>query len=422
MNLVLIPTSEQQRAIESNAVLNWSEVGSGKTLMTLERFRNEKKLLIVCLASKVNDWATDAEEQGITIVPCNGSLAKRNKVLDENNMVSISFESSWRTPKLIEWIDDDTTVVFDEAHKLANRTSKVTKFWLSNAPKSVYQLTASPVSNGRYEQLYTQLKIAGLYNGTWTSFKKRYCVETFKWIAGRKIFEITSYKNQAELRELCSENSISIKRNNKLVPTDLLIKSETPKMFKVLKQTRTYQKDNGEIRVFDNPSETFNALRIASNGFINGVAKIAKNAKYDRLRDLLEEIGHQRVVIVYQYNETRDRLIKLMGNRPTSVYCGETKDLTNWETYDNTVLLVQCQSGSTGVNFMGIANTMVFFELPLSSIHYIQMKGRITRHTSKSDPIYYHMVGSPIDQRIYDTLMNGQDVTNTMIEEWVDNA
>lgn len=425
---MLTPTKAQRNVIEKHQThnLNHSQVGSGKTLMALESFKASlyKKLVIVCLPSKVRDWTLDGAEQGLDIKPLDSTPKRRGDVLrdPQTQLVAISFQSSWRTPELIGFIDKDTMIVFDESQCIANRTSKVTKFWMAHAKKAghTYLMSGTPISNGMMEQWFSQLKIAGHYKGTWKSFRERYCVETMQFMAGKQFTQITGYRNVDELETILKEHSVAIKRDNKLIPSDIVIKVKSPKMYDVIKKLRTFEKDNGEIVALDTPSALFNGLRMSSNGYLTGIDKVAKNNKLDRLKDLLEECEGERVVITYQYVESYERL-RAMIDRPLSVYNGSTKDLTAWNEYENAVLLVQHQAGSTGVNFMDIAHIMVFYEMPLSSIGYEQMKGRIARHTSTEDPVYYHLLADNItEQRIYDSVTNGVNVSTKLIEQWME--
>lgn len=427
---MLKPTKQQQEVINmwDTHNLNHSQVGSGKTLMCLESFKTSglKKLVIVCLSSKVEDFVEDGKEQGIKITALNGTPKKRGEILldKKTKHVAVSFQSSWRTPELVGFIDKDTFVVFDESQCIANRTSKVTKFWIKLAPKAghTYLMSGTPVSNGQMEQWFSQLRIAGLYKESWKAFRERYCIEQKQYMGGNSFNAIVGYKNMDELNDLLKQHSVAIMRDNKLVPNEITYTVKSPIMVKRLLQFRTYETDKGDIIELDNPSKLFNALRIASNGFVPKVAKTAKNSKTDRLKDILEETKGERVVIGYYYTETCNRLkhelVKL--GRPVSVYNGNEKDLQAWEEHEDAIVLVQYKAGSTGVNFMSTSHIMVFYELPLSSITFQQMQGRIARHTSTHDPLYYYLVAdNPIEKKVYDSIMNGVDVSEAMIEQWV---
>lgn len=428
---MLIPTEQQQMVIDKWEThnLNHSEVGSGKTLMALESFKKSglKKLVVVCLASKVSDWAFEGSKQGLGIITLSGSPKRRGELLEASGTqhVSISFQSSWRTPELLKFIDKDTMLVFDESHCLANRSANVTKFWMKASKKAghTYLMSGTPISNGMLEQWFSQLKIAGLYSGTWKSFRERYCIEEKQYLGGRSYNAIVGYRNTEELNELLKEHSVAIKRDSKLIPSDIVYKVKSPSMVKKLRTHRVYETDSGDIIELDNPSKLFNALRVASNGFIPYVSKVAKNSKTDRLKDILEETKGERVVIGYQYKETCNRLVEELskGDRPISIYNGSIKDLDAWEQHEDAIILVQFKAGSTGINFLATSHIMVFYELPLSSITYQQMKGRIARHTSTTDPVYYYLLAdNEIEQKVYDSITNGVSISETMIQQWME--
>ena len=86
-----------------------------------------KKLLIICLAPKVEDFVEDGKAFDLLITPLNVGTKKNRERLSESNHVSISFESSWRLVELLKWVDDDTFIIIDESHKVGVSTSKVTK-------------------------------------------------------------------------------------------------------------------------------------------------------------------------------------------------------------------------------------------------------------------------------------------------------
>lgn len=428
---MLIPTPEQQTVIEKVRThnINTSQVGAGKTLMALEGFKHSdlKKLVIVCLASKVSDWASEGSQQGLGIITIEGSPKRRESLLEATGTqhVAISFQSSWRTPQLLKFIDKETMIVFDESHLLANRTANVTKFWMKASKKAgqTYLMSGTPISNGAMEQWFSQLTIAGLYKGTWKSFRERYCIEELQYMGGRSFNVITGYKNLHELKEIVSTHSVSIKRDNKLVPSDIVKYVKSPSMVKALAKHRTYQTDSGDIIELDNPSKVFNALRVASNGYVPYVDKVAKNSKIDTLKDILEECKGERVVIGYNYTESYNRLYDIISKsgRPVSSYNGSVKDLEAWEQYDNAIILVQFKAGSTGVNILAQSHTMVFYEMPLSSITFEQMKGRITRHTSTDNPLYYYLIAdNDIERKVYNNVTNGESVTQTLIDEWME--
>ena len=159
----------QKEAIEQfkEKPLNLSDVGTGKSFMSIGSYIESKcdKLLIICLAPKVLDFTEDGESFGLKITPLNKGTKKNRELLAESNHVAISFESSWRLTELLKWVDKDTFIFFNESHKVGVSKSKVTKFvmQLSKKSKYTYLCTATPVSNGKLENWYSQLYIANVF-------------------------------------------------------------------------------------------------------------------------------------------------------------------------------------------------------------------------------------------------------------------
>lgn len=193
-------------------------------------------------------------------------------------------------------------------------------------------------------------------------------------------------------------------------------------MFNKLKKNRMYKADNGEVIELDNSSKLFNALRCVSHGFLLGINKQVSKEPFERLQAILETHNNERVVIFYNYNKELEMLKQLLSKlkRPTSEYNGTRKDLKEFKGKSNAVVLAHFKSASTGINDFVIANIMVFNSLPLSSVELIQAKARIDRHGQTEKPLYYFIVpDTPVEKKIFETITQGKDFTNEMMEEIV---
>lgn len=136
------------------------------------------------------------------------------------------------------------------------------------------------------------------------------------------------------------------------------------------------------------------------------------------MRDILESSPDEKVVIFYNYNTEYELLKPFIESlkRPLAVYNGSVKDLSNWEQ-DRAVALVHYKSGSTGLNNFSDSHIMIHYSVPNSSTALIQSQGRITRHTSTQDPIYYYLLcDNELDKEIYNTIKSGKDINDTLIE------
>lgn len=418
----------QKEAIEQfkEKPLNLSDVGTGKSFMAIGSFLQSKcrKLLIICLAPKVNDFVEDGKAMGIEVVGLNKGTKKNRELLESANVVAISFESSWRLTELLKWVDKDTFIIIDESHKVGVSKSKVTKFvmQLSKKAKYSYLCTASPVSNGKLENWYSQLYIANIFRKPKKDFEQLFVVKQMRQMGPMRFMDIVGYQNQHLLEQMIDEASVNYKRDKGYLPEDYVYKTKKPAFYNRLKKQRIYKDDFNQIVELDNSSTLFNKLRQVSHGFLEGVLKPVSKEPFDRLEAILETHNNERVVIFYNYKSEYLMLRMILDKlkRPYGVYNGSMKELHNFQEHENGVVLAQYKSASTGINDFVISNVTVFNSMPLSSTEYIQAKGRTDRHGQSKTPLYYHIVpDTPIEQKIFETVTNGQDFTNEMMEESV---
>lgn len=406
--------------------LNLSDVGVGKSFMALGSFLESKchKLLIICLAPKVNDFAEDAEKMGIIVTPLNKGTKKNKELLEGSNNVAISFESSWRLTELTKWVDKDTFIIIDESHKVGVSKSKVTKFvmTLSKKAKHTYLCTATPVSNGKLENWYSQLYIANVFRKPKKEFEQLFIIKQMRQMGSMRFMDVVGYQNEHLLQQMIDDASVNYKRDKGYLPQDYVYKTKKPAYYNKLKKVRMYKDNDGNIVELDNSSNLFNRLRQVSHGFLEGVIKPVSKEPFERLEAILETHNNERVVIFYNYRAEYLMLRMLLDKlkRPYGVYNGSVKELANFKQKENGVVLAQYKSASTGINDFVISNVMVFNSLPLSSTEYLQAKGRVDRHGQDKTPLYYTIVpDTPIEKKIFETVTNGKDFTNEMIEEIV---
>ncbi|QBZ70267.1 hypothetical protein [Enterococcus phage vB_EfaS_Ef5.3] len=416
----------QIEAIELSDTKNFdlSSAGTGKTFSGLGAYLKSgcSKLLVVCLAPKVVDFAEDGKSMGVEITALNKGTRKNKELLANSTRVVISFESSWRLTELVKWVDKDTYILIDESHKVSVAKSKVTKFMMSLCKKTTHVrlLTATPISNGKLENYYSQLYMLNVFRKPKKEFEQLFIIKQMRQMGSMRFMDIVGYKNEHLLQQMVDEASVKYERDKPYMPQDFYYKTKKPAMFAKLKKNRMYKSDNGGLIELDNSSKLFNALRQVSHGFLNGVHKHVSKEPFERLQAVLEEYSGERVVIFYNYNTECYMISELLNKlkRPYSTYNGNNKDLTNFKEYDNAVVLAQYKSASTGINSLKIASVCVFNSMPLSSTEYIQAKARIDRHGQERTPNFVHIVpDTPVEKKIFETVTHGKDFTNEMIEE-----
>ena len=204
------------------------DMGTGKTVTSLNVFKKfrTKRLLIICLISKMKDWQHDiAKECGMASVILDKGTPRNIKLLQkDNDAYIVNFESAWRLgATLLKWVDKNTTVIIDESHKIKNPTSKIGKFCaqLKNRTEHKIILTGTPQSQG-YIDYYNQLYFLDMLNYPFSEFKKLFCVYTQKIFNGFPVKQLTGYQNTKVLDELIRNRCVFYERkvNEEIIPTD----------------------------------------------------------------------------------------------------------------------------------------------------------------------------------------------------------
>lgn len=419
----------QKEAIENfeSKPLNLSDVGTGKSYMSIGSYVKSEcsKLLVVCLAPKVSDFVDDGNQFGLTITPLNKGTQKNRELLSESNHVAISFESSWRLTELLKWVNKDTFIIIDESHKVGVSKSKVTKFvmQLSKKAKYTYLCTATPVSNGKLENWYSQLYIANVFRKPKKEFEQLFVIKQMRQMGAMRFMDVVGYRNEHLLQQMINQASVNYKRDKGYLPQDYVYNTKKPAMYNKLKKNRIYEAEsapfNPETIELDNSSKLFNSLRQVSHGFLYGINKQVSKEPFERLEAILETHNNERVVIFYNYKWECLMLSILLDKlkRPFGTYNGAVKNLKPFKDNEDGVVLAQYKSASTGINDFVISNVTIFNSMPLSSTEYLQAKGRTDRHGQEKTPLYYHIVpDTPIEKKIFETVTNGKDFTNEMIE------
>lgn len=403
-----------------------SDAGVGKTYSALGAYLQSgcNKLLVICLAPKVADFAEDGALMDIEITPLNKGTRKNKELLAESDRVAISFESVWRINELLKWVDEDTFIIIDEGHKVGVTTSKVTKFTMKLCKKTVYVriLTATPISNGKFENFYPLLHMLNVFRKPKKEFYDLFVTERMQQMGAARFMQVIGYRNEHLLKQMIDDVSVRYERDKPYMPQDFYYKTKKPAFYNKLKKVRMYKDDLDNIIELDNSSKLFNALRQVSHGFLKGVHKQVSKEPFERLQAVLEEYSGERIVIFYNYNAEFYMISELLNKlkRPFSSYNGTNKDLTNFKDYDNGVVLAQYKSASTGINSLKIASVCVFNSMPLSSTDYIQSKARVDRYGQDRTPNFIHIIpDTQIEKKIFETVINGQDFTEKMIEESV---
>ena len=389
-----------------NRVAYYLDMGLGKTFVASEKVKklNSELTLIVCQKSKIDDWMEHFKEHYPTYQVTR--LKTNIAMLPTSGVMVINYESVWRIPELLTL--RKFTLVLDESQYIAHDTSKRTKFIMKLKPGAVILLSGTP-TGGKYEDLYTQARLLG-WNITKREYFDRYIITKELKINRFPIKKVVGYKNTDDLKnQLRTNGAVFLKTEE---AHDLPPQTIIPVHVDATKDYKTFRKDRiitvrGTTWIGDGTlTQLLYSRKLCGN--------FNKN-KMLLLEDLIES-SQDRLVIFYnfqdEYDDIRALLMKL--KRPVATVNGKINDLTNYETCNNSVTLVQYQAGSAGINLQK-SNTIIYFTPPLSSTHFEQSKKRTHRIGQDRPCIYYELiVRGSVEEKIYNALAARKDYTDEL--------
>ncbi|MCC5427827.1 DEAD/DEAH box helicase [Clostridium botulinum] len=402
----------QERALKETKKFNrvgyFLDMGLGKTFVGSEKLKelNSNINLVICQKSKLDDWY----EHFKTYYPeYNTFIYSKTRDIPSNSVVIINYDLVWRRPKLSQL--ENFTLMLDESSMIKNPTSKRTKFILKLKAENVILLSGTPCG-GKFEELLTQCKLLG-----WNISKKLYWQQYIKFInmdvGGFKIPKVTGYKNVERLKQKLHEHGSIFMKTEEVF--DL---PEQVEISVLVENTKEYKKFKKDRLITINDTELVGDTSLTKMLYLRQLASQYNPNKLSSLKDLLEST-EDRVIIFYNFTEEMEQIKEVCGRleKPVSIVNGQTKDLENYKTKDNSITLVQYQAGAMGLNLQ-LSNKIIYYSLPLASELFEQSKKRTHRIGQTRTCMYWYLItkGS-IEEQIFETLKERRDYTNKLFEE-----
>jgi len=330
----------------------------------------------------------------------NQSISK----LSDNTILIINYERAWRRPVLNKL--KDYTLILDESSMIKNDRSNQSQFILSLKPNHVILLSGTPIA-GKYEEIWSQMRLLG-WGIKKTTFLKQFTDGKFNKKFMR--YEIKGYKNIDRLKsKLKNYGAIFLKTEEVFdLPqvTDQVISVENTKEYRGFKKSEIIEID-GNLLVGDLVTKKLLYLR--------QLAGVYNTNKVSALKDILNST-QDRLIIFYNF-KIEFELLKQVSDRPLSIINGDTKDLSNYDTYNNSMTLVQYQAGAMGVNLQK-ANKIIYFTPTVRSDLFEQSKKRIHRIGQDRPCFYYHLITKgTIERDIQQSLEQKKDFTDSLFKK-----
>lgn len=389
-------------------------MGTGKTFVGSEKLKQlaGRVNLVVCQKSKVNDWINHFNAHYPEYIAYDGTKAECLKRFieypySEKQVCVINYELLFRRSELKKLHFD--TLMLDESSLIQNDTAKRTKFILSLDTENVILLSGTP-TGGKYENLYSQLKLLG-----WDISKKTY-MNTFVETrlqnvgGGLKIPVVVGYKNVGRLKRKMREYGCNFLKTEEIF--DL-----PPQTFNEIKigATAEYKKFRKNKVVEIDGQTLIGDTSLTELLYCRQLCGAYNPEKLAAFTDLLQSTN-DRFIVFYNFNAELDALKSICKslNRPYSEVNGHCKNLTAFEQFDNAVLFGQYQSASMGLNLQQ-ANKIIYFTPPLSSELYEQSKKRTHRIGQEKPCFYYQLIcKNSVEIDIYKTLSERRDFTEKL--------
>ena len=318
----------------------------------------------------------------------------------------INYDLIWRRPELTNLTN--FTLMLDESSLIQNETTKRSKFILKLKAANVILLSGTP-TGGKYEKLYSQLKLLG-WNISKNTYWNTYIEYHFEDFGGYPFKVIDGYKNVDRLKRKMREHGCHFLKTQDVLelPEQIFttIKVDSSKEYKKFKKTRVAEVENTKL-IGDN---TLNKML-----YERQLCSVYSKGKLEAFKDLVEST-EDRLIVFYNFTSELYKLVELV-DRPVSIVNGNTKDLHNYEKCENSVTFIQYQAGAMGLNLQ-LSNKIIYFSPPLSSELYEQSKKRTNRIGQNKTCYYYNLtVTDSIEEKIYKSLAMRRDYTNKLFEE-----
>ncbi len=393
-----------------NRVAYYLDMGLGKTFVATEKMKelDEKLNIIVCQKSKVDDWI-----EHVKIYYGEYEVLKYNNQdlsnISTKTVLVINYDLIWRRPQFTKITD--FTLILDESSYIKNDQATRTKFIRKLKFKNVILLSGTPVA-GKYEELYSQLKLLG-YKKNKSVYFSTYIVTTKFKIGGVPIQKVVGYKCVDRLKRKLRELGAVFMKTEDVFK----LPAQVHNIEKVA-NTTYYKKFKKDRLLITNELELVGDTTLNRLLYCRQLASQYNQNKLDKLKSLLEGTEN-RVIIFYNFDKELE-LIKSVCkklNKPISIVNGKCRDLSNYEKFNNSITLIQYQAGSMGLNLQK-ANVIVYFSLTMSSELFEQSKKRTHRIGQQQTCFYYYLLteGS-VDEEIYNTLLERKDYTDRLFIE-----
>lgn len=442
------------RILQSNALALLLDMGLGKTVITLtaindlryNRFQVRRCLVIAPKKVAEDTWTREQDKWDhlrlLKIVPVLGSQTKRIRALNSPGDIFVTNRENVQW--LVDYYRNDwpfDMVVIDEISSFKSHQAKRFKALKSvrGHIERIIGLTGTPTPNGLtdlWAQIYL-LDEGQRLGKTITEYRNNYFTP-----ASRNATTIFSYEPligaeeeiHDRLRDICI--SLSAKDYLTLPPCIsnvryIKLDAKAQKAYDTMERTKVLEMqdqtlDAGTAAVLANKllqlgngavyytEETYTEDELITD---KKVMEVHDN-KIEAFKELVEANAGQHMLVFYNFQHDRDRILKCLEKSWLRVGLLKTaEDISRWNDGDIDILLAHPASAAYGLNLQDGGNHVVWFGLNWSLELYQQANARLFRQGQKHTVFIHHLVvvGS-VDEDVLAALGKKEEGQTALLE------
>lgn len=426
------PHEYQKRAtqfiIDNRYCALFLDMGLGKTVSTLtaidilknDYLEIDKVLVIAPKSVALNTWSGETAKwdhlRKLRISVAMGTAAQRSKAIERDADIYVTNRDN------VKWIVDYfkkepwpfDTVVLDESSSFKNPSSQRFKALRKIRPqlRRVIELTGTPSPNGLMD-LWPQIwlldmgerlgRTLGSYRSEFFTAGRRNGAVVYDWIARPGARQRIS-KRLADI-------SMSMQASDYLDMPDVIdggltlaLPPDEMRDYQAFQKEQLMQLDNTDIEAVTAAALTNKLLQYTGGALYDDQHNWheVSTAKLEALQDLVESTD-ESVLIYYQYQSEKDRILKMLPDAVT--FTGEPELLESWNAGKIRLMLAHPASVAYGLNMQAGGHIIVWYTPTWNLELYMQANARLHRQGQTKPVVIYHLIAAgTIDERVMQAL------------------
>ena len=426
------PHEYQKRAtqfiIDNRYCALFLDMGLGKTVSTLtaidilknDYLEIDKALVIAPKSVALNTWSGETAKwdhlKKLRISVAMGTAAQRTKAIERDADIYVTNRDN------VKWIVDYfkkepwpfDTVVLDESSSFKNPSSQRFKALRKIRPqlRRVIELTGTPSPNGLMD-LWPQIwlldmgerlgRTLGSYRSEFFTAGRRNGAVVYDWIARPGARQRIS-KRLADI-------SMSMQASDYLDMPDVIdggltlaLPPDEMRDYQAFQKEQLMQLDNTDIEAVTAAALTNKLLQYTGGALYDDQHNWheVSTAKLEALQDIVESTD-ESVLIYYQYQSEKDRILKMLPDAVT--FTGEPELLESWNAGKIRLMLAHPASVAYGLNMQAGGHIIVWYTPTWNLELYMQANARLHRQGQTKPVVIYHLIAAgTIDERVMQAL------------------